>query len=127
MTSLSEVEVVLAWHAALNAGDTARLLALSTTDVEVGGPRGAGRGAQLLADWVARARIQLRPLRWQANGSTVVVEQTGQWQTSDGQLTEPQPAASVFRVEGGKVSSVIRLGTFEEALEFAGMQPSPSA
>jgi hypothetical protein len=37
-------EVVLAWHAALNAGGIDRLLALSSEDVEVGGPRGVSRG-----------------------------------------------------------------------------------
>ena len=42
---------------ALNAGNVERVIALSTADVEVGGPRGAGRGADLLRDWVARAGI----------------------------------------------------------------------
>src|SRR5690349_15445676 len=61
-----ELELVHDWHVALNAGDTSRLLALSTSDVEVGGPRGAGRGSQLLEEWVARAQIRLEPLRWKA-------------------------------------------------------------
>lgn len=123
----SEIETVLAWHAALNAADTDRLLRLSSDDVEVGGPRGAGRGAQLLREWVARAQIQLEPVRWQALGGTVVVEQTARWQAPDGQLTEPQVVASVFKVADGKVTSVLRFGTMPEALEFAGTQASPSA
>ena len=59
MTSAA-VEIVLAWHAALNESDVQRLLSLSTDDVEVGGPRGAGRGADLLRDWVARAGVHRR-------------------------------------------------------------------
>ena len=117
------VELVLAWHAALNAADVDRLLELSTSDVEVGGPRGAGRGADLLRDWVARAHIQLEPLRWQAQAATVVVEQRARWQTPDGQTTEPLTVASVFKIEGGKVASVIRLEDFASALESAGANP----
>ena len=123
----SDIETVLAWHAALNAGESDRLVALSTEDVEVGGPRGAGRGAQLLRDWVARAQIQLEPVGWHAGDGVVVVEQSTRWQTPEGKLTEPQLAASVFRVSDGKVASVLRFGDMAEALEFAGMRPSPSA
>jgi ketosteroid isomerase-like protein len=123
----TDIETVLEWHSALNAAETDRLLELSTDDVEVGGPRGAGRGAQLLSDWVARAQIQLEPVRWQDAKSVVVVEQTARWLTPEGQLSEPQTAASVFRVRDGKVSSVLRFGSMAEALEFAGIEPSPSA
>ena len=122
-----EVEIVLAWHAALNAGETDRLVSLSTADVEVGGPRGTGRGAELLRDWVARAHIHLEPVRWQALGDMVVVEQSASWRTPDGQQAEPQPAASVFRVENGKVASVIRHADFETAAASVGVQQSSSA
>ena len=37
------LRVVDGWHAALNAGDTERLVALSHPDVEIIGPRGAVR------------------------------------------------------------------------------------
>jgi hypothetical protein len=120
--NLPEVDVVLAWHAALNAADTDRLMALCTSDVEVGGPRGAGRGAELLCDWVARARIQLEPVCLQAQGATIVVEQAASWQTPNGQATQPQTAATVFCVEDGKVASVIRYADFKTALEAAGLE-----
>ena len=120
----AEVETVLAWHTALNAGDTYRLIALSTDDIEVGGPRGAGHGAELLRDWVARARIQLEPVRWQSEAGLVAVEQTARWQAPDGTRTEPQVVASIFRVADGKVTSVLRFGSMSEALEFARMQQS---
>jgi hypothetical protein len=120
MIGQSHVEIVLAWHAALNAGDVERLVSLSTPDVEVGGPRGSGTGVDLLRDWVARARIQLEPLSWQLMHGAVVVEQSARWQTADGELTEPQVAASVFRVSAGKVASVIRHADLATALEAAG-------
>jgi ketosteroid isomerase-like protein len=123
--SSSEVELVLDWHAALNAGDTDRLVALSTTHIEVGGPRGAGRGADLLRDWVERARIQLEPVRWQAQGTRVVVEQSGRWRTPEGKMTEPQTVASVFGIQDGKVSSVIRYADLAVALESVGVGSSP--
>ena len=40
--------VIEAWHAAVNAGDGAAAGALCTDDVQVGGPRGTGRGRDLL-------------------------------------------------------------------------------
>jgi limonene-1,2-epoxide hydrolase len=115
------VEVVLAWHAALNAADTDRLLSVSAVDVEVGGPRGSNRGADVLREWVSRARIQLEPVRWRAAGDRVVVEQSARWQTPEGQLSESQAVASAFRVEGGKVASVMRYVDFQAALASAGL------
>ena len=116
-----EVQVVLAWHAALNEADVERLMSLSADDVEVGGPRGVGNGAELLRDWVARAGIRMEPIRWQAQGRSVVVLQSAQWQTPDGQLTSPQEVASVFRVDDGQVSSVARYADFGAALQAAGL------
>ena len=51
--SAPEVQTVLAWHEALNAGDADRLVKLSHPGIEVGGPRGGGRGGALLREWVA--------------------------------------------------------------------------
>jgi ketosteroid isomerase-like protein len=126
---MTELETVLAWHAALNAGDAERVVALSLEDVEVGGPRGAGRGIDLLRDWVGRSRIQLSPLRtFPADGPTIVVEQAAQWATAGGGVTEPQVVASVFRVRDGRISAVIRYPDVPSALEAAGLDPSlPSA
>ena len=122
---MSPRDVVLAWHDALNAGDVARLAALSADDVEVGGPRGAGRGVDLLSDWVARAGIQLVASQLMDAGSTVVVEQRARWRGPDGALTEPQVVASVFHVSAeGRVSSVLRYRDLAEALAAAGLAES---
>src|SRR5437667_11375051 len=107
MTSAA-VEIVLAWHAALNESDVQRLLSLSTDDVEVGGPRGAGRGADLLRDWVARAGVRLEPRRTFGRSEVVVVEQSARWPSADGHLAEAQTVASVFRVNAGRVASGVR-------------------
>src|SRR5258708_31712000 len=102
------VETVLAWHAALNSADVERVLSLSTDDVEVGGPRGAGHGADLLRDWVARAGVRLESGRVFVRGEGVVVEQSARWPSPDGKLPDPQTAPSVFRVQNGLVSSTRR-------------------
>ena len=133
MTSAA-VETVVAWHTALNESDVLRLLSLSTDDVEVGGPRGAGRGADLLRDWVARAGVHLDPRRIFCRADIVVIEQSARWPSADGHLADPQVVASIFHVTGGRVSSVIRHPDLAAALIGAGLSisdeyvgaPSPS-
>jgi hypothetical protein len=121
------IETVLAWHAALNAGEVARLLRLSADDVEVGGPRGAGRGAHLLEDWAARAGMRMQPGRLFHRDGVVVVEASAQWRTEDGGLTDPQSAACVFRVRSGRVDSIVRHADVASALAAAGLDESDAA
>lgn len=98
----SLTQTVKFWHDALNAGDLNRLLALSTTDIEVGGPRGSGRGSSILADWVGRTGITLAPQQYFARGPLVVVEQEARWHVSGGDdSADPQKVASVFAVREG--------------------------
>jgi hypothetical protein len=119
---VSAAEVVAAWHDALNAGDVDRLAGLSTDDVEVGGPRGAGRGVRLLREWVERARIELQPGRAFQDRDRVVVEQRARWLTAEtGQLTDPVVVASAFLIRAGRVASVIRHADLAAALEAAGL------
>jgi len=115
---------VLAWHTALNQAGIDQLLQLSTADVEVGGPRGAGHGSDLLRDWVGRAGIRLAVRRVFARGDVVVVDQAGQWRAADGQLAEPQDVASVFRTQNGRVASVIRHPDLAAALLAGGLGES---
>ncbi|HLZ30474.1 MAG TPA: nuclear transport factor 2 family protein [Chloroflexota bacterium] len=124
---MPEIETVLAWHAALNASDVDGLLALSSADVEVGGPRGSGRGAELLRDWVARAGIRLQPGRCYRRGSAVVVDERAQWRSEGGELTEPQGAACVFGVRDGQVVRVVRYPDVAAALAAAGLDESDDA
>ncbi|MFI5267720.1 MAG: nuclear transport factor 2 family protein [Chloroflexota bacterium] len=112
-----EGATVRAWHEALNRGDVDGLVALSTDDVEVGGPSGAGRGAQLLREWFGRAGIRLEPRREWQNGPAVVVEQGGQW----AEAGEQQALASVFTVRDCLVASVVRYPDSASALRAAGL------
>ncbi len=110
---LDPEQTVRAWHRALNAGDLDRLQSLSAGDVEVGGPRGSGRGRDLLRDWSGRAGIRLEPISLQARGDdVVVVEQEASWPGD----AAPQPVASIFRVRDGLVTSVIRYPDVAAAL-----------
>ncbi|HEX5912509.1 MAG TPA: nuclear transport factor 2 family protein [Rubrobacter sp.] len=122
---VSEVHVVEAWHAALNEGDVDRLVGLSHPDVEIGGPRGIGRGVQLLREWVDRANVRLDPRRVFRRGSTVVVEQSGQWRSAEsGEVIGSQTVASVFTVCDGLVTSLVRYEDLSEALKTAGLEQS---
>ncbi len=123
--STSEIATIAAWHAALNAGDVERLVALSSDDVEVGGPRGSGCGADLLRDWAGRAGIQLEPRRTFWRAGTVVVEQRARWRSAeDGQMGEAQDVASLFRVRDGRVTAVVRYPDLAAALAAAGLEAS---
>jgi limonene-1,2-epoxide hydrolase len=122
---VSEVHVVEAWHAALNEGDVDRLVGLSHPDVEIGGPRGVGRGVQLLREWVDRANVRLDPQRVFRRGSKVVVEQAGQWHSAEsGEAIGSQTVASVFAVSDGLVTSLVRHDDLSEALRTMGLDQS---
>jgi len=120
-----KVHVVQAWHEALNEGDVDRLVGLSHPDVEVGGPRGFGRGVRLLREWVERANIRLEPRHLSLSGDTVVVEQSGQWRSAtSGEVIGSQTVTTVFGVSGGQVASVMRYDDLSEALNTAGLDHS---
>jgi len=120
-----EVEAVLAWHEALNAGDAERLAALSHPEVEVGGPRGSARGRQVLEDWVGRANVRLEPLRSFQNGRTVVVEEAATWRDArTGETTGEATVATIFALEGGLVAGIVRHDGLEDALRSAGLDGS---
>jgi hypothetical protein len=122
---VSEVHVVEAWHAALNEGCVDRLVGLSHPDVEIGGPRGIGRGVQLLREWVDRANVRLDPRRVFRRGSTVVVEQAGQWRSGEsGEVIGSQTVASVFAVCDGLVTSLVRYDDLSQALKTASLDQS---
>ena len=120
-----EVRLVAAWHAALNAGDAERVVALSDPNVELGGPRGTARGAAALRDWLGHAHVRLVPGRVFHRGHTVVVEQAAEWR--DGETGAPTGAATVatvFVVRGGRIASVARHDDLAAALRATGLDGS---
>ena len=123
--STPEVEAVLGWHEALNAGDAGRLAALSHPEVEVGGPRGAARGRRVLEDWVGRANVTLEPLRLYGRGRTVVVEERATWHDArTGETAGEATVATVFGLAGGLVAGIFRHEGLEDASEGAGLDAS---
>ncbi|MBW3633624.1 MAG: nuclear transport factor 2 family protein [Chloroflexi bacterium] len=115
------LDVVRAWHDAVNRGDADELVALSCEDIEIGGPRGTATGSSILREWVGRAGIHLEPGRWFAGPNTIVVEQIATWRTAEGGMTVPATIASSFRVEDGKVSRMVRFESVEAALAANGL------
>lgn len=115
-----ELETVLAWHAALNAGDSERVASLSHPEVEIGGPRGSARGRQVLKDWLGRANVRLEPLRLFRGDETVVAEEAATWRDAGtGETTGATTVATVFKLDGGLVAGIFRHEGLEEALQDA--------
>ena len=113
------VDTVMAWHAAVNTGDIERLVSLSSSDIQVAGPRGSGRGQGVLRDWFARAGIRLDPLQTFSRDNVVVVEERAAWPGPPG--AAPQTVASVFVVANGRVTSVSRYPDLASALAAGGL------
>lgn len=123
--SRSPLETVRAWHEALNGGETERLLTLSHPEIEIGGPRGAGKGSVLLLAWVERANVTLQPLRYFEGDETVVAEEAAEWSFPG--TDEPRSRStvtSVFTVADGVVTSVIRHDALKDALRSADLDAS---
>lgn len=118
----AEVQAVYAFHEALNALDTSELTSLVIDDVEVGGPRGQGRGVDLLIEWASSANIQLHPRRVFHRGNVVVVEEAAEWRAADtGDIVGRQTVASMFRVTSDGIAAVLRFPELPSALESAGL------
>jgi hypothetical protein len=111
-------EVIADFHAAVNAADPDRAAALAVTDVEVGGPRGAGRGVDLLRGWVSDSGIRLDPVAaYPAGDGAVVVAQRARWSGDD----TVHEIATVFRLSGdGRLAAMIRYESLADALAAAG-------
>jgi len=113
-------EVVSRWHDAVNAGDIEAVLALCTTDVTVGGPRGDGAGHELMRAWLQRSGISLKPQEELVeHAGRVVVHEHAQWRTTaDAPVQAPTDAPAdtwvAFEVRDGLISAVRRYETAED-------------
>ena len=111
---LFPLEVVESWHHAVNARDFDQLCAITSRDVELVGPRGTGRGHEVLRQWLGRAGFHAEPLRWFCGRGTVVVEQRGRWIIPE--TASERVVASAFRVVGSRVVRYQRFDDLREAL-----------
>ncbi len=118
-----KLAVVDNWLRAVNDGDAARLVALTTETVEIVGPRGAGPAdREVLAEWLARSGFQATSLRWFCGaGGAVVVEQQATWSAGG-----TARLASQFLVDGSRrVTRYVRHDAgLEPALAAAGLTPA---
>jgi hypothetical protein len=119
------MDIVEAWHAAVNASDAERAAALSHPEVEVVGPRGVATGRAVVREWVGHAGIRLEPRRWFRRDDRVVVEQRARWRdAATGVTGEPLTVATVFRLRDGLIQRIARRDTLQEALVEAGLDES---
>jgi ketosteroid isomerase-like protein len=117
-------DVVLAWLTAVNAGDADAALALSAVDVAIVGPRGTGRGREVLRAWITNAGATFETRGIYAAGHAVVVEQHGVWRdTTTGAARGEAEVSTRFRVSDGQVAELERYDDLAIALRAAGLSP----
>jgi ketosteroid isomerase-like protein len=121
MVERSEVEIVTAWLAAVNAGDADAALALTSADVTIVGPRGTSRGHDVLRAWLGNAGATFATRAAYARATAVVVTQHGVWRDEAGAVRGEADVATRFRVEEGRVAELARYEDVAEALRTAGM------
>lgn len=120
-TPAAAVQVVSEWVAAVNAQDIPGVVARSTRDVVLGGPRGSARGQKELRDWVERAGLQMTTDRVFAAGTRVVLLQQAAWRDRRGLVIAEATVANRFEVAGDRVSAVTRYDSLSGALADAGL------
>jgi hypothetical protein len=100
-----DLAVVEEWLSAVDARDRARLMALTTPEVEVVGPRGSARADRaVLSEWLGRAGFSAEARRWFCGGDgRVVVEQDARWvDVTTGAEQDRARIASEFLVDPGR-------------------------
>ena len=121
---MTPIEVVHAWLVAVNALDIPGVMAWSTGDVEVTGPRGTSRGQPALREWVERARLHLETQRSFASGDRIVLWQRATWRDPHGLVVAETDVANRFVVSGDRISTIVRYDVLEPALEDARLTAS---
>ena len=122
---LFPLEVVESWHSAVNAHNVEQLCALASRDVEIVGPRGVGRGHDVLR----RGGLTAESLRYFCGSrGQVVVEQRGRWFSPEAvtvedsgrwfipDTTSERVVATAFSVLAGRVVRYQRFDRLGEEL-----------
>lgn len=118
----TSTETVLAWLAAVNAGDVERALERTAPDIAIVGPRGTGRGRDVLRRWLEHAGATFETRAVYSGGTAVVVAQRGVWR--DQATDEERGVAEVatrFGVVGEQVAEIQRYDDLTAALRDAGL------
>ncbi len=118
---LDQIQIVRAWHEAVNSGDIEQLAELVSDDVQIGGPRGTAHGREALIDWVRRTGIRMVPTVWYQRGQTVVVCEQATWPGEDGTPGDPQSVASAFVVGDERIRSIARYADQSAAFGATGL------
>jgi ketosteroid isomerase-like protein len=114
--------VVHAWLAAVDAGDEAAVIARTTPDVRLVGPRGVATGHDALRAWLRHVGATFETQATHAGGDAVVVAQRGVWRdAATGAVVGTAAVATRFRVAGGRVAEVERYDDPAAALRAAGL------
>ncbi len=122
--ALGDLAIVESWLKSVNASDRTSLLALTAADVEIVGPRGVGRGRELLADWLVRAGFSSQGLRWFCGtDGRIVVEQDATWVRPNGEKSSTQ-VASAFVIREKQVARFQRFDSLNAALSAVGLGES---
>lgn len=113
------VQTVTAWHEAVNRGDIEAAIGCCHPDVEVVGPRGTGRGHDLMRGWLSRSGIRLEPQHELSESAAgrVVVEELARWTADNvpyGAPKTPTPTWCEFRVSDGCLTRVARYDSAEK-------------
>ena len=119
--SHGDLAVVERWLDGVNKADRTSVIDLTAADVEIVGPRGVGRGRELLADWLSRAGFSSEVRRWFCGADgRVVVEQEAAWTGPDGSATRAR-IASAFVVQEERIARFERFDALTTALARAGL------
>lgn len=110
------VGLILAWHDAVNRQHIDEAPRLTTPDVRVGGPRGSAAGHEVLADWIRHAGIELTPTAIARGGHAHYARQLARWPGNpEARDNAPIEACTAFGVTDGRIDSVLRYETIDEA------------
>lgn len=113
-------QTVRDWLAAVNASDPDAALAGTSPDVTIIGPRGTGRGHEVLRAWLTHAGATFETRSVYANGGSVVVAQHGVWRdAATGDMVGEAEVATRFRVVDGRVAEIQRYDDLAPALRDA--------
>ena len=113
--------VVQEWLAAVNARDVPGVMAWSSGEVEMHGPRGVTRGQPQLREWVERTGVHLATERTFARADTVVLAQQATWRDQAGLTIARGPLAHRFTVTGDRITLIARHDDLVGALKEAGL------